>query len=175
MQRRALLASLLLGGASAAMAQAPAASLVGLKPQPGGQMRFFGFAVYDIKLLAAEAIDPGRWAEQRLALELTYARTLYGSEIAKRSLVEMRRQAEIADARAEAWLAQMRTAFPDVKAGDRITGLYEPGQGATFFLNGQLRHAVPDVEFARLFFGIWLSPKTSEPALRAQLLPGAAP
>ena len=32
---------------------------------------------------------------------------------------------------------------------------------------------VPDAEFARLFFGIWLSPQTSEPGLRAELI--AAP
>lgn len=29
---------------------------------------------------------------------------------------------------------------------------------------------VADPEFARLFFGIWLSPNTSEPALRQALL-----
>ena len=36
--------------------------------------------------------------------------------------------------------------------------------------------AIDDAELARLFFGIWLSPQTSEPALRSALLarsPGA--
>jgi hypothetical protein len=33
---------------------------------------------------------------------------------------------------------------------------------------------VRDATFARLFFGIWLSPRTSEPQLRAALL-GLAP
>ena len=101
---------------------------------------------------------------------MQYARSLVGREIAKRSLVEMRRQASIDEAKAQAWLAAMEAAFPDVKSGDRLTGQYEPGSGARFYFNGQLRQRIPDAEFARLFFGIWLSPKTSEPALRTQLL-----
>jgi len=48
-----------------------------------------------------------------------------------------------------------------------------PGQGTRFFLNGSLRGEVADADFTRLFFGIWLSPKTSEPRLREQLLAGA--
>ena len=57
-----------------------------------------------------------------------------------------------------------------LKAGDRLVGLYQPGQGATFVLRGRTVGTVADAEFARLFFGIWLSPLTSEPTLRAALL-----
>ena len=38
-------------------------------------------------------------------------------------------------------------------------------------LTGDIR----DVEFARLFFGIWLLPDTSEPRLRQALLAQATP
>ena len=86
----------------------------------------------------------------------------------------MRRQADISDAQAAAWLAEMQAAFPDVKAGDRISGSHEPGVAAQFFVNGQPSRRVADATFARLFFGIWLSPQTSEPALRQQLLGGHA-
>jgi hypothetical protein len=58
--------------------------------------------------------------------------------------------------------------------GDRITGLHQPGLGARFWFNGQLRGAVADPEFSRLFFGIWLAETTSEPTLRSALLAGAA-
>jgi hypothetical protein len=34
---------------------------------------------------------------------------------------------------------------------------------------------VKDVNFARLFFGIWLDERTSEPKMRAQLLQGLPP
>ena len=39
-------------------------------------------------------------------------------------------------------------------------------------MNGKPTGEIRDAEFARLFFGIWLSPKTSEPELRAALLAG---
>ena len=64
----------------------------------------------------------------------------------------------------------MRQIFPDVKEGDRITGVQRPGEAARFFVNGQPRGEVRDAEFTRLFFGIWLSPRTSQPRLREALL-----
>ena len=57
-----------------------------------------------------------------------------------------------------------------MRAGDRITGVHLPGEGARFFVNGRLQGELRDADFARLFFGIWLSPRTSEPALREALL-----
>ena len=56
-----------------------------------------------------------------------------------------------------------------------IIGLLLPGQGARFFFNGRASGELAEAEFARLFFGIWLSPRTSEPALREQLLGRKAP
>ena len=47
--------------------------------------------------------------------------------------------------------------FPDVKKGDRITGVHEPGVAAQFFVNGALKGEIRDAEFARRFFGIWLA------------------
>lgn len=145
--------------------------MTGLQRRASGVMRFFGLRIYDIHLWATRPVDPARWAEQDLALELEYARSLKGEEIAKRSLVEMRRQADIPDAQAAQWLGEMTAAFPDVQAGDRLSGLYEAGRGASFFVNGRLRRRIEDARFAQLFFGIWLSPQTSEPRLRQTLLP----
>ena len=42
--------------------------------------------------------------------------------------------------------------------------------GAVFKMAGRVVGEVPDAEFSRLFFGIWLSPQTSEPGLRQELL-----
>jgi hypothetical protein len=55
--------------------------------------------------------------------------------------------------------------FPDVQSGDRITGLYLPGQGARFYFGERLLGEVNDAEFARAFFAIWLDPRTRAPAL----------
>ncbi|MBI3350052.1 MAG: chalcone isomerase family protein [Burkholderiales bacterium] len=171
MRRRAVLAMLAVTLGSLAMA---APELTGLSLRGQGRMRYFGLSIYDIRLWSAAPVSAERWADLPLTLEIEYARSLDGGEIAKRSLKEMRRQADISDAQAAAWLAEMQAAFPDVKAGDRISGSHEPGVAAQFFVNGQPRRRVADATFARLFFGIWLSPQTSEPALRQQLLGGHA-
>ncbi len=170
-RRRALQWSCSLLAAGPWLAHA-APELAELRQQSKAQMRFFSLLIYDIRLWSREPIDTQNWASKELALELEYARSLSGREIAKRSLVEMKRQAEIAPEQAQRWLQEMEAAFPDVQAGDRISGWHEPGEGARFFVNGQLKKRINDPQFARLFFGIWLAPQSSEPGLRKQLLGG---
>lgn len=190
-QRRTLLkagpASLLLASPLAlplaALAQASAitplpaeanAALAGVQAAGTARLRFFGFSVYDATLWVTPGFQAGSYAQHAHALDLAYLRALDGRAIAERSLTEMQRQGPITPAQAQSWLDAMTAAFPDVKAGDRLTGLHTPGVGARFWFNGQPRGAVPDPEFSRRFFGIWLLESTSEPALRGQLLAGAA-
>jgi hypothetical protein len=179
-QRRTVLlvaGAALLGSGRAVSASTPPPEVAQALPQArlqgSGRLRFLGLRVYDARLWVAGqpvADTPDGWHDVPLALELQYLRRLVGRQIAERSLEEMRRQAEIAPADAERWLAAMMRMFPDVADGDRLTGLHLPGQGLRFFLNGQPRGEVMEPAFARLFLGIWLSPRTSEPALRAALL-----
>ena len=109
------------------------------------------------------------------ALELSYLRDFSSEDITRRSLDEMRRLQNIPVARTQQWERALRDAFPSVKAGDRISGVNRPGMGVQFLTNGQLTGDIRDVEFARLFFGIWLLPDTSEPRLRQALLAQATP
>ncbi len=173
-RRTLLLATLaaVAGGAGASVAPPevsavlPGATLVG-----SGRMRFLGMAIYDARLWATQAIGPGvDYADVPLALELQYARALVGRLIAERSIDEMRRVGEFDDAQARQWLSRMVAIFPDVGAGDRITGVQQPREAARFFVNGRDAGDVRDADFARLFFGIWLAPRTSQPQLRAALL-----
>jgi hypothetical protein len=145
--------------------QLPAAQLLGK-----ATLRFLGLHVYDVRLWADGPQVLARPEAARLALELRYARALDGTAIAERSLKEMRGIGEVSDAQAERWLAAMRRIFPDVNEGDRITGLQLPGEGARFWVNGRPGGEVRDAEFTRLFFGIWLSPRSSQPRLREALL-----
>ena len=167
-----LLAPLLLPLSLPSLAAGKPPELSDWKPQGAATMRFFGMRIYEAKLWTlSSAVDARNWASTPLALELIYARSLSGREIAKRSLVEMRRQIEISAANAEKWLAEMEAAFPDVKEGDRISGVVtDPGAAIQFFINGKPGRKVADAMFARLFIGIWLAPQTSEPALRKALL-----
>lgn len=134
------------------------------------RLRFFGLSVYDAALWVEPGFDAAQLERHRFVLDLHYLRTLYGKAIAERSLKEMRGVGTVSDAQAGRWLDAMLKLFPDVKDGDHIAGLHLPGQGARFTLNDQPLGEVPDPDFARLFFAIWLSPATSEPQMRSQLL-----
>jgi hypothetical protein len=147
----------------------PGAQLLG-----SGTLRYLGLHVYDIRLWADDPRALERPESARLALELRYARSLEGSAIAERSLKEMQGIGNVSGAQAERWLATMRGIFPDVRKGDRITGLQLPGEGARFWVNGRESGELKDAEFTRLFFGIWLSPRSSQPRLREALLGGRA-
>jgi hypothetical protein len=142
--------------------------------QGNARLRVWGFEVYDATLWAGNGFDAQRYEQHRFALELNYLRSFKGRDIAERSIDEMRGIAAITPEQATRWLAAMSTLFPDVQHGDRITGVHVPGSGARFYLNGRLRGELADDNFSRLFFGIWLSPKTSQPAMRATLIQAAA-
>jgi hypothetical protein len=168
----------LLAAPTAALAQPASARPPELPPElPAdwaargrARLRFLGLAVYEAQLWSPEPLRVNSWHEQPLALTLNYQRRLKGGLIAERSLKEMRRQGPIDEAQAQAWLAGMREAFPDVDDGQRISGRHEPAQGARFWFNGSPRAPSFDAAFSRRFFGIWLAPQTSEPEMRAQLL-----
>jgi hypothetical protein len=137
-----------------------------------GRLTWFGLSVYDVRLWAGDRFSAAQFEREPLALEIQYARALQGRQIAERSLIEMQRFGATSEADAARWLASMLQLFPDVAAGDRITGVHRPGEAARFYFNGKLRGEVRETDFARRFFGIWLSPQTSEPKLRQALLGG---
>lgn len=146
------------------------AALPGAHYRGSGKLTFLRLHVYDASLWVQSNFNPEGFEKQALALELAYARSLKGELIAERSLVEMRKHIEVSPPQAELWLAEMKRIFPDVAAGDRITGLQFPGESTRIYFNGKLRGEVRDADFTRAFFSIWLSPRTSEPKLRLALL-----
>jgi len=144
----------------------PQASLVG-----SSRLQVWGFNIYDAQLWAAPTFEAARYSESTFALELHYLRDFSRAELARSSLEEMRRTTTISDGQAKAWQRKLETAISNVQRGDRILGVYLPQTRTVRFLtNGQPTGEVSDGDFAKLFFGIWLSPQTSEPAMRNALL-----
>ncbi|MEO5732131.1 MAG: chalcone isomerase family protein [Rubrivivax sp.] len=141
--------------------------------QGSGELRVLFFHVYDVRLWnSSQPVTADSWAQTPLALQIDYARSISSSDIADRSLLEMRRQDIIDNPDAATWLARLRELFPDVQAGDRLTALCPtgPSGGVRIFHNGTEQGRIDDPRFAKLFIGIWLSPQTSEPKLRRALL-----
>jgi len=137
------------------------------RPQGGGELTYFGLSIYD-----GFYWGPGRSfsLSQPFALDLHYHRTLKGNGIAERSMDEIRRLGIGSPDEHSRWLAAMQRLFPDVRRGDRLTGVNLPGHGAKFFHNGTPIGEIAEPSFARAFFGIWLDPKTSRPDFRKLLL-----
>lgn len=135
--------------------------------------RYWGFSVYTARLWVAPGFKANDFAAQPFALELAYLRDFAGADIADRSLSEMKRVGGFSDAQGAQWLARMKEVFPNIKKGESLTGVHQPGVGARFFHNGKPLAEVRDAEFSSRFFGIWLASNTSEPELRAALLAGA--
>lgn len=155
-------------------ASAAAAPLAGVLPAGQGTLRFWGMDIYRARLWVSPGFAASDYAALPLALELTYARAFSAQAIAQRSIAEMRRIGPFSAAQATRWQQALQAALPDVQPGDRLVGLYQPAQGVRFELRGRTVGTVADPAFARLFFGIWLSPQTSEPQLRTELLGSTA-
>jgi hypothetical protein len=178
--RLPLLAALALPWATFAQTsvKAPPAEVAQALPQSlvlgEGRMRYLLWDVYDATLWTLAGFRAMQYVEHGFALELRYLRRVSAAALVDSSLQEMRRLGSLDASKEAAWTAAMQSAFADVQEGDRITGVHRPGAGVQFFFNGRLRASVNDAAFARAFFGIWLSPSTSEPRLRSALLAGNA-
>jgi hypothetical protein len=147
-------------------------------PRLVGEHRFtyWGFDVYHASLWANNtSFAANDWASQRLVLELRYLRDFQGRDIAQRSITEMQGQRALSAEQSQVWLQTLQSLLPNVRSGEVITGIYLPESGAQFLHQGKAVGEIRELEFARRFFGIWLSPQTSQPLLRQQLLAGASP
>jgi hypothetical protein len=142
-----------------------------LKPQGGGELRFFGLSIYDGYFWSARR----GWKEDGpCALDLHYHRAFDGAKIAERSVREITKLGYGTPEQRVRWGEAMRRLFPDVEKGDRLTGISLPGGVVRYFHNAMPIGEIADPGFARAFFGIWLDPKTSEASFR-QLLLGEQP
>ena len=142
-------------------AHIPDATLVGT-----GRYTWFAIHVYDGTLYAPAS----RYAAGRpFALELAYARTLKGADIAQRSIDEIAKLGIGSDAERAAWLPVLTKLFPDVRETDRLTGV-ALGPKAPFYFNGRAIGEISDAKLVQAFFAIWLDERTSAPGFRRKLL-----
>lgn len=168
--RSLLLAFLMVFLPSAALAAAPTEISAYIKagvPYGSATLSKLMFHVYDATLWT----DAPEWTMKKpFALSLHYGMNFDGGELARRSIDEMHSQRKLEGKTAAAWGARLRALFPDVKKGDSITAVYLPGKCTRIYHNGVYRGSISDAAFSARFIGIWMSPETSEPALRKKLI-----
>lgn len=114
--------------------------------------------------------DAHAWSyDAPFALSITYNMGFTKDELVDRTISEMAAQSE-SPSPAEGYRDALSKAFASVKDGDRFTALMTAKKSVRFYHNGKLTSEVADAVFAKRFFDIWLSSKTSEPSLRRGLL-----
>lgn len=104
------------------------------------------------------------------ALKLTYKRKLKGSLISDKSIELIRKQGVEDEVALATWHSQLESIFPDVQKGTEIVGAHVVGEGAFFYVDGELAGTLTDPELCERFFGIWLSEQAAKPKTRAKLL-----
>jgi hypothetical protein len=149
----------------------PPKHMADAKKVGAGRMTYLTLPVFDATLYAPGGVyAPGK----PFALKLSYLRPLKGKDIARNSVEQMRRQGGHSDVQLSRWGQAMAGIFPDVSKGSSLTGVRE-ADGSTAFYRGDTRIGqIDDPAFGSAFFDIWLGEKTSQPALRRQLLGAGA-
>ena len=137
-----------------------------LRPVGSGPLKWFGVTLYDATLLA----PGGEYRPDTIyALEIAYRYDFSRKQLAKATLKEIERlQGRRADRKAV--VERFSQLFADVSAGERLIGVYLPGEGADFYGPQGYLGRLDDPRLAADFFHIWLDPRTREPDLRRQLL-----
>jgi Chalcone isomerase-like len=143
----------------------PGAQVIG-----SGLFRVFGFKVYEARLLANKTSDLTQWKNIPLALQLHYLRDVRGQQITQSTNDEIKRLDKGSPTQRQQWSTQLTPLFVDLKAGDTITGIHQPGGATAFYLNDKPLGQIEDPDFGVAFFSIWLDAKTKEPRLRQALL-----
>jgi hypothetical protein len=170
MARKFLLFALALFAAIPAWAAPPELANVikADKPYGEGHMNFLFIKAYNARLWT----DAPSWSmDQPFAMEITYGIGFDTDDLVERTIKEMKNvDPAFSDADAARLTPDLNKVYPPVKAGDRLVALYVPGKPVQFSHNGQPTGTIGGDSFTRDFFGIWLSPNTSAPSLRKDLL-----
>jgi hypothetical protein len=69
-------------------------------------------------------------------------------------------------------VATLNTWLSDIKSGQRLTFIRQPGEGIKVVIGGVLKGTVPGDDFSRVFMSIWLGVAPPSASLRAGLLGG---
>lgn len=171
--RPAALLALWLATACAAAAPLPAPVVeqgYPLRKVGAGELRWFGFAIYEASLWTTTGRYSGFGPGETVALSLGYQRAFTRDELVRVTETAWRKLGQPAESQRDRWLAELRRQWTDVAPGHNVTTVVLPG-GPTRFYDQRGRFAeVDDPAFGPAFLAIWLDPRSVVGDLRIQLL-----
>ena len=157
------------------MVQANSVGTVPLMDQGNQALRKCGAArlkvlfwdIYESSLYTPD----GTWSEgvRPLRLDIRYLRAISALDLVKQTGKEWAEQGKSSPEHV-VWQGELLSIWPDVTEGDVISLAIDPSGVSTFLFNGNAIGTIGDPQFGEDFAGIWLSPDTTRPALRRQLI-----
>lgn len=176
--RVSALLALWLAGAVATAAPLPAPVIdqgYSLRKVGEGELRWFGFTIYDASLWTTTGRYTGFGPDETVALSLGYQRAFTREELVRVTETAWKKLGQPEAALRERWLAELRREWTDVAPGHNVTTVVVPG-GPTRFYDQRGRFAqVDDPAFGPAFLAIWLDPRSVVGDLRVRLLGGRLP
>jgi hypothetical protein len=142
-------------------------------PWRGGAVyRYLGFKVYTAAFYAGPEVRSSEAAlgDVPKRLVLHYHRKIDKGSIVEASEKMLDKNPSIDKASLDESLKKFYSWLEDVKKGDRFQLDYIPGIGCELRFNGELRGTIPGADFARAYFGIWLSDHSINGKNRDRLL-----
>ena len=133
-----------------------------------GQSRFeyYFWDVYDAKL--ATPSGNYQFGQHPVKLSLTYLRDFAAKDIVKATNEQWQHLGKT-DLLGK-FDQQLLALWPDIKEGETLSFITDTQGIGTFYHNDTKLGGIDDSQFADNFLAIWLSPKTSQPDMRKQLI-----
>lgn len=153
----------------------PAEKIIGARALPlkgSGLLEFMKFDMYSAALYApseTQSIDSVLGNTPR-SLVLNYHRNIKTSWMLKAAEHMLRKNPAVDFEKIKERVDQISKAYKKVEKNDQYELQYIPDSGTTLFLNGEPQVTIPGEDFARAYFGIWLSDYPANSRLRDELL-----
>ncbi len=133
-----------------------------------GTLKWFGLRIYDVEYReAADGCTPR-------ILRITYARRIPAHRLIKATREQWQEIGLEGETRQRRWLKEAGALWPDIKPGEYLQLMVDEAGKSHFSGSGGYLGTIEDPAFGNAFIAIWLSPNTSEPELRAQLIKGGS-
>lgn len=126
--------------------------------------------IYRAKLMTSSGQYPLKGTSNKLIFEINYFADISSEDLVKRT-EEQWQHIGLSKQQYQAYLPQLKQLWPNIQDGDTLSLLIKEQQ-SHFYFNQRYIGTVTSPQFGQQFIDIWLSPRTSQPGLRAQLLGG---
>lgn len=124
--------------------------------------------IYNSTLYTTTGQYPVSVEQSNIVFHIEYLRDITSADLIERT-IEQWQHLGLKSSEYQQYLPQLEQLWPDIKAGDSLTLLINQSQ-SKFYFNQKYLGSIKQHIFGQQFLNIWLSAKSSQPKLRAQLL-----